>query len=105
MKNLWVEIEVIDFDLETIGFDFNVLNSDTKTVVSNSYVRMSLDELRIFIDALKASAANINLATPKTTTDKSRFNRPATVPNEKLFPSQDLMKQEIAEEVAKVAKR
>ena len=54
MKHLWVEIEVVDYDLETVGFDFNVLNPDTKKTVSNSHVRMSLDELRVFVDALKA---------------------------------------------------
>ena len=105
MKNLWVEIEVLDFDLETVGFDFNVLNPDTKKMVSNSHIRMSLDELRVFVDALKASAANINLAAPKNIIENSKFNRPARLSNEKLFPGQDLMKQEIAEEVSKVAKR
>ena len=64
MKNLWVEIKVVDYNLETIGFDFNVLNPDTKTIKSNSNIRMSLDELRVFVDALKASAANINVVAP-----------------------------------------
>lgn len=64
MKNLWVEIKILDYDLETIGFDFNVLNPDIKTTKSNSNIRMSLDELRVFVDALKASAANIDVATP-----------------------------------------
>lgn len=66
MKNLWVEIKVLDYDLETIGFDFNVLNPDTKTTKSTSTVRMSLDELRVFVDALKDSTANINIATPNS---------------------------------------
>ncbi len=66
MKNLWVEIKILDYDLETVGFDFNVLNPDTKTTKSNSNVRMSLDELRVFVDALRDSAANINLAAPNS---------------------------------------
>lgn len=64
MKNLWVEIKILDYDLETIGFDFNVLNPETKTAKSTSNIRMSLDELRVFVDALKASTSNINLAAP-----------------------------------------
>ncbi len=64
MKSLWVEIKVLDYDLETVGFDFNVLNPETKAAKSTSCIRMSLDELRVFIDALKASAANINLTAP-----------------------------------------
>ena len=64
MKNLWVEIKVLDYDLETVGFDFNILNPETKTTKSSSNIRMSLDELRVFIDALKAATANINLAAP-----------------------------------------
>lgn len=105
MKNLWVEIKVVDYDLETIGFDFNILNSKTMKTKSNSFVRMSLDELRLFVDALKASAANINLAAPANVTNKSNFNRPQKLSNDEMFPGQDLMKQEIAEEVAKIARR
>jgi len=105
MKHLWVEIEVVDYDLETIGFDFNVLNPDTKKTVSNSHVRLSLDELRVFVDALKASAANINVAAANSITDKSKFNRPPRMSVDKLFPGHDSMKQEIAEEVSKIAKR
>ncbi len=66
MHDLSVNIEVLDFDLETIGFHFNVINPDTAEPKSNSYFRMSLIELNVFIKALKASAANINLATPKS---------------------------------------
>jgi hypothetical protein len=104
MKNLWVEIEVLDFNLETIGFDFNVLNSDTKKTVSKSYIRMSLDELRVFVDALKASTATIDLTAPKNVADKSKYVRSARMSNDNRFPGQDLMKQEIAEEVSKIAK-
>ena len=41
MKNLQVEIEVLDYDLETIGFDFNVLNSDIKKTKTKSHVSRS----------------------------------------------------------------
>ena len=105
MKNLQVEIEVLDYDLETIGFDFNVLSPDTKKAKSKSHVRMSLVELNVFIDALKASAANINLAAPKSITGNSRTDRSPKLSSNKLFPGDDLMKKEIAEEVTKVAKR
>ncbi len=105
MKNLQVEIEVLDYDLETIGFDFNVLNPDTTKAKSKSHVRMSLVELGVFVDALKASAANINLAAPKSITGNSKTGRSPKLFGDKLFPGQDLMKKEIAKEVAKVAKR
>jgi hypothetical protein len=104
MKNLWVEIKVLDYDLETIGFDLNVLNPETKIAKSTSFVRMSLDELRVFVDALKTSAANINLTVPNNFTDKTKFNRSLRKSNDKLPPSQDLMKQEIAEEVTKISR-
>ena len=105
MKQLRVEIEVLDYDLKTIGFDFNVLGSDTNETKSKSHVRMSPSELGVFVDALKASAANINLSAPKGTIGNSVTSRSPRLPDDKLFPGQDLMKQEIAEEVAKVAKR
>ena len=105
MKNLCVEIEVFDFDLETIGFNFNVLNSDMKKSKSTSTVRMSLDELRVFVDALKASAANINLAAPGNIINRSELKPILSLSNSKMFPSKDSMEQEIAAEIAKVARR
>ncbi len=99
MRHLWIEIEVLDFDLETIGFDFNVLNPETTEPKSNSYLRMTLVELGVFIDALKASAANINLAAPKSVAGKTKLGRPAASSNEKLVAGQDAMEQQIAGEV------
>ena len=66
MRDLSIEIEVPDFDLETIGFYFNVINPDTAESKSNSFLRMSLIEFNVFVKALNASAANINLARPKS---------------------------------------
>ena len=100
MRHLWIEIEVLDFDLETIGFYFNVLNPDTTESKSNSYLRMTLVELGVFVDALKASAANINLAAPKSVAGKTKPGRPAASSNEKLAAGQDAMKQQIAGEMA-----
>jgi hypothetical protein len=98
MRHLWIEIEVLDFDLETIGFHFNVLNPDTTEPKSNSYLRMTLVELGVFIDALKASAANINLAAPKSVAGKAKTGRsPAS--NEQLVAGQDAMELQIAGEV------
>ncbi len=71
MRDLNIEIEVRDFDLETVGFYFNVINPDTAEHKSNSHIRMSLIELNVFINALKASAVNIDLATPATVSGKS----------------------------------
>ena len=75
MRDLNIEIEVLDFDLETIGFYCNVINPDTAETKSNSYFRMSLIELNVFIKALKASAANINLAAPNGVTGMARVSR------------------------------
>ncbi len=101
MRHLWIEIEVLDFDLETIGFDFNVLNPETTEPKSNSYLRMSLVELGVFIDALKASAANINLAAPTSVAGKTKTDRsPAS--NEQLLAGADAMKQPIAVELAMI---
>ena len=99
MRHLWIEIEVLDFDLETIGFYFNVLNPDTTEPKSNSYLRMSLVELGVFIDALKASAANINLAAPTSVAGKTKTGPSPTASNEKLA-GQDAMKQQISGEMA-----
>ncbi len=99
MRHLWIEIEVLDFDLETIGFHFNVLNPDTAEPKSNSYLRMTLVELGVFIDALKASAANINLAAPKSVAGKTKMGRAPASSNEKLVAGQDAMEQQIAGEV------
>ncbi len=98
MRHLWIEIEVLDFDLETIGFDFKVLNPETTEPKSNSYLRMTLVELGVFIDALKASAANINLAAPTSVAGKAKVGRsPAS--NEKLVAGQEAMKQQISGEM------
>ncbi len=86
MKNLQVEIEVLDYDLETIGFDLNVLDPDTTTTKSKSHVRMSLVELNVFVDALKASAANISLAAPKSINGKSMTDRSPKLFDDKLVP-------------------
>ena len=64
MRDLNINVEVLDFDLETIGFYFNVINPDTAEPKSTSFHRMSLIEFNDFVKALQASAANINLATP-----------------------------------------
>ena len=99
MRHLWIEIEVLDFDLETIGFYFNVLNPETTEPKSNSYLRMTLVELGVFIDALKASAANINLAAPTSVAGKAKTGRsPAS--NEQLVAGADAMEQPIAVELA-----
>ena len=90
MRHLWIEIEVLDFDLETIGFHFNVLNPDTTEPKSNSYLRMTLVELGVFIDALKASAANINLAAPKSVAGKIKMGG-APASNEQLVAGQEEM--------------
>ena len=100
MRHLWVEIEVLDFDLETIGFDFKVLNPDTTEPKSNSFLRMSLVELGAFVDALKASAAKINLAAPKSIAGKTRAGRSPASSNEQLLAGQDVLKQQIAGERA-----
>ncbi|MDH3195383.1 MAG: hypothetical protein OEL78_03615 [Hyphomicrobiales bacterium] len=100
MKHLWIEIEVLDFDLESIGFFFNVLNSETKEPKSNSYLRMSLVELGVFINALKASAANINLAAANGISSKPRANRPAKLPDEKPLPSHDFVERNIGADLA-----
>ena len=98
MRHLWIEIEVLDFDLETIGFYFNVLDPETTEPKSNSYLRMTLVELGVFIDALKASAANINLAAPTSVAGKAKVDRsPAS--NDKLVAGQDAMEQQIAGEM------
>ncbi len=98
MRHLWIEIEVLDFDLETIGFHFNVLNPDTAEPKSNSYLRMTLVELGVFIDALKASSANINLAAPTSVAGKTKTDRsPAS--NDKLLAGQEAMKQQISGEM------
>ncbi len=66
MRDLNINIEVLDFDLETIGFNFDIIKPDTAKPKSNSYFRMSLIEFNVFINALKASAENIKLATPNS---------------------------------------
>ena len=100
MKQLWIEIEVLDFDLETIGFYFNVLNPDTTEPKSNSYLRMSLVELDAFINALKASATSINLAAPNKVAGKSRITRSPMASNAKPLSGQDVTKQNVAGEMA-----
>jgi len=105
MKNLWIEVEVLDFDLEMIGFDLKVLNSETSTTKSKSYNRMTLDEFRVFVDALKNSSADIKLLAPNKVAGRSKFGRPAKLVEEEVFPNEEMMKREIAEEVAKSVKR
>ena len=102
MRHLWIEIEVLDFDLETIGFYFNVLNPDTTEPKSNSYLRMSLVELGVFIDALKASAANINLAAPTRVAGNIKTGRSPMASNEQRVAGQDAMEQPIAVELAMI---
>ncbi len=88
MQDLSVNIEVLDFDLETIGFNFDVINPDTAKPKSNSYFRMSLIELNVFIKALKASAANINLAAPNSVTGgKSKASRSPKTDTENIRKS------------------
>ncbi len=102
MRHLWIEIEVLDFDLETIGFYFNVLNPDTAEPKSNSYLRMTLVELGVFVDALKVSAANINLVAPKSLAGKTKMGRAPASSNEQLVAGQDAMEQQIGGEVAEI---
>ena len=102
MRHLWIEIEVLDSDLETIGFDFNVLNPETTEPKSNSYLRMTLVELGVFVDALKASAANINLAAPTSVAGKGKPGRSPMASNEQRVAGQDAMEQPIAVELAEI---
>ena len=99
MRHLWIEIEVVDFDLETIGFFFNILNPDTKESRSNSFLRMSLVELGVFINALKASATNISLAASNGNTSKSRADQSPGLSGDRPLPSQGLMKPKISAEM------
>ena len=100
MGNLSIEIEVQDFDLETIGFYLNVLDPATKAPKSNSYLRMSLAELDVFVEALKAAAANINLAAPNGIAGKAKSAKTSASSSDKLAPKLDLVEKQIATELA-----
>lgn len=92
MKNLSLQIEVLDFDLDRIGFMLSVLGGGKQVEkTSEGYMRMTLLELNAFIDALKAAKNTVRLVDKdqrETSQDKAA--------SPKLMSVEDMTEAEMA---------
>ena len=104
MKELSLQIEVLDFYLERIGFNLSVLHNGSSSTnserTSNTYMRMTLLEMNAFIAALKAAKNTIRLV-------DSEMKEPA---NDRgagplLVPADDVTEAEMASKLAFTGRR